>query len=275
MLPFAAHRSQDSRLSLVTLAAAGALLLLALTAAPAGASQGYEESLSVTQNGPAVVGQVVNFTASGQQPDVEQHAGGFALQVYAKVASADPTCAPSAMGENSTWGSDFANESHPVVGLWEGPGTSFSVPFKVLFERPGRMLLCAYSEWVTDTAATAQLTVEVAPGAAPAGAAPAPPAPTVSSGGSSIPPPPAVLTNTKRPRVTRAHNKLACAVGSWLGAPTNYAYAWLVNGRLQTGAHRSALRVTRAVIGRRVQCRVTASNAGAHAVALSAAYHVH
>ena len=43
----------------------------------------------------------------------------------------------------------------------EGLSLAFSLPVKVTIARPGPVLLCAYSTWVTDTAAGAQLTYTV------------------------------------------------------------------------------------------------------------------
>ena len=196
--------------------------------------------------------------------------------MFEKPQAIDPTCAPEYDGENNTWGSDLANEFHPVVGLWQGPGQSFSVPFKIVPDRAGPMLVCAYSVWsFGDTAAVAPpLTVEVA---AAAGSAPAPApgnsAPTVNS--APNPGPTARPADTTKPHVTRSGKKLTCNPGTWSGNPTGYAYGWLLNGHRQNGAHSRTLAVSHKLRGHKVQCSVTASNAGGQVTAVSSPFPVH
>jgi hypothetical protein len=143
------------------LVAAAALALPAIAAAPASATGSYPgETLTVAPNGPDVVGKVGNFVASGQQTDVDQYAGGFDLNVFAKDPTVDSTCAPDYVSEGNTGITE--PELRVVVGQWQGPGQTFSVPFKIQFNNsPGPVLLCAYSTWVTDTAAAAVLRFNV------------------------------------------------------------------------------------------------------------------
>src|SRR5581483_5944816 len=122
------------------------------------------ETLSLSQSASAVAGTATTFLASGQQTDVEDYAGGFDLNVFAKDPSVDPTCAPSYWEESNNTITD-PSEERVVIGDWEGMDTSFSTPFKLVFDQPGQVLLCAYSDWITDTAASAQLLVTVAPAA--------------------------------------------------------------------------------------------------------------
>jgi hypothetical protein len=247
------------------------LLAPAIAPATAGATGSYPgETLSLKQTGPAVVGAVTDFEASGQQTESETDPGGFNLQAFYKPPSVDSTCGASYEQENNTWGSDLANEVHPVVGDWQGTGPTFSVPFKIDFEKAGTELICAYSTWSYDTAAVAQLTVEVAAGSSPS--ATSNPTPTSNPAPSSGP---TVPTDTSKPRVTRSGEKLTCSPGSWAGSPTSYAYSWLLNGRIQTGDHAHTLRVSHKLRGHRVQCGVTASNAAGHSSAISSPYHVH
>ncbi len=261
------------------LIAAGALLLPAIAPPPTDATgPSYPgETLSLTQTSPAVVGVAANFEASGQQTDIEGFAGGFDLEVFDKPPSIDPTCAPTYLGENNTWGSDLANELHPVVGLYEGSGMSFSVPFKIVPERVGPILVCAYSDWATDTAAAAPpLTVEVT--AAPSsstspGSGSSPGSGVTNSGPSSGSP--TQPTDTSKPHVTRSGKKLTCSLGAWLGAPTTYTYSWMLNGRRQNRDHSRILRISHKLRGHSVQCSVTASNAAGQATAVSSPYHVH
>jgi hypothetical protein len=252
------------------------LALGAIVPVSAGATGSYAgETLSLKQTSPAAVGAVTNFEAGGQQTDVESYAGGFDLQVFYKPVSVDPTCAASYSGEYSSWGADLADEFHPVVGLWQGAASSFSVPFKIKFEKAGQMLVCAYSEWLTDTAAAAQLTVEVAGGSS-GNPGPAPnPTPTPSSTPSTNPATVVRPAVTSKPRVTRSGKKLVCSLGTWTNSPTTYSYGWLSNGRRLSADRARTLALNKRLRGHRVQCSVTASNAAGHTTALSPAYRVH
>jgi hypothetical protein len=258
------------RPALLATSAGIVLALAAIDPASAGATGSYPgETLSLKQTGPAAAGTVSNFEAFGQQTDVESDPGGFDLQVFDKPTSVDPTCGAEYDQENNTWGSDLANEFHPVVGDWQGAGTTFSVPFKISFEKPGPELICAYSTWAYDTAAAAQLTVEVAAGSSPSPAQN--PAPTAVSN----PGPSSVPADTTKPRVTRSGGKLTCSHGTWTGSPSSYAFGWLLNGHRQNGDHARTLEVSPRLRGHSVQCSVTASNAGGHTSAVSSPYHVH
>jgi hypothetical protein len=85
--------------------------------------------------------------------------------VWSKDPRVDSTCAPDFVSEGNASITD-QSERRVVVGLWEGAAPAFSVQFKVTFPTAGPQLLCAYSEWVTDTAAAAQLRLTVADPAA-------------------------------------------------------------------------------------------------------------
>ena len=100
----------------------GALGMLgsAVVASPAGATGSYPgETLSLAQNGPAVVGKAVNFLATGQQTDVADYAGGFALDVFEKDPSVDPTCSPSYWDESNDAITN-PSELHFIVGDCSG-----------------------------------------------------------------------------------------------------------------------------------------------------------
>lgn len=261
------HRFQLRRALLATPVGVGALALAAIAPASAGATGSYPgETLSLKQTGPATVGPVSSFEAFGQQTESETDAGGFALQVFYKPPSVDPTCGASYGEENNTWGADLANELHPVVGDWQGSGTTFSVPFKIEFDKPGAELICAYSTWSFDTAASAQLTVQVA------GAPGTSTTPTPTSTSTSAPLRP---SDTTKPRVSRSGTKLMCSPGTWASSPTSYSYSWLSNGHALAGAHAHALSVSHKLHGHRVQCSVTASNAVGRTTAISSPYRVH
>ena len=263
----AQHWIPSRRALLAGLAGAAALLMPAVAAGPAGATGPFwpGETLSLAQTSPAVLGQVTNFVASGTDPDIAHLTGGVTLEVFAKDPSIDPTCASSYIGEQSTNATEV-NERWVTMLLPEAsdqaPGP-FNVPFKIQFDRPGPTLLCAYSKSVlspdTDdgTLAAAQLPVNVGGGGTPLPTATAPGRPA----------------NTKKPHVRRS-GKLTCNPGTWSNSPTGYAYRWLVNGKSKHGASRRRLSVGRKLRGRKVQCKVTASNAAGRTTAVSRAYRV-
>jgi hypothetical protein len=234
----------------------GPLAVMAL-AAPAGATgPTYPgETLTVTQSAPAVVDQETGFVATGQQADVENDPLGFDFAALVKDASVDPTCSPSYTEEQTDALSDPTEQPVTAPTLFQGTDPTFSLSFKINFARPGTFLLCAYSEYLEDTAAAASVTVRVAP---------APP----------IPKPARKPANTKRPTITRSGARLTCGSGAWSNTPTRYAYAWLVNGRVKAGAHARTLSISRALRGHRLQCGVTASNANGATTARSNSYRV-
>ncbi len=239
------------------------LAVWALAAAPAGATGSYPgETLSLAQSGPAVAGQETTFIATGQQTDVNDYPGGFSLEVFAKNTNTDPTCSPSYPGEQQASLTD-PYEQWIVVGLWQGPGTTFSVPFKYNFPRTGQVILCAYSAYITDTAAAATLVANIT---SPGGTGPTGPGPTPPSTHHKP-------VNVHRPSIKRHGKALACGRGSWTGA-RSYAYAWLVNGHLKRGARKQRLAITKALKGRRVACRVTAANSVGRTTASSGSLRV-
>ena len=79
--------------------------------------------------------------------------------------------------------------------------------------------------------------------------------------------------NTKAPEVSGAPSPgstLTCARGTWTGTPTpEYAYSWLREGALITGAATSTYKVTEADAGYLLSCRVTATNSEGTSSALS------
>src|SRR5436305_1334683 len=92
---------------------------------------------------------------------------------------------------------DDANR--PRVGCLDGD-QPFSSPFRVVPAKAGPTLLCAYSDWASDTAAAAQITINAVGGALPG---PVPPLP--------LPPGPGKPVNTKKPKVARSGKKLTCS----------------------------------------------------------------
>jgi hypothetical protein len=72
----------------------------------------------------------------------------------------------------------------------------------------------------------------------------------------------------------RVGKKLACGPGSWANSPSGYSFSWLVNGKTKRGATGRTVRITRALRGKRAQCKVTAANAGGLATAVSRALRI-
>jgi len=175
---------------------------------------------------------------------------GFDFAAFVKDASVDPSCSPSFTGEQADALSDPTEQPVTDPTLFQGTDPTSSIPFELNFARPGRFLLCGYSEYLDDTAVAASVTVTVT---------------------NPLPLPPA---NTTRPSITRSGGRLTCRAGVWSSAPSRYGYAWFVSGRGQVGVHAQTLRISRALRGRRVQCGVTAFNAGGAATARSTSYRV-
>src|ERR1700756_5396569 len=136
-------------------------------AGSAGATGSYPgETLSLSLSGTAVLGTTTNFVASGNQTDVSQYNSGgtysaFDLEVYVKDPRVDPTCAADYSAENNAAISD-PSENQVVIGQGQGTATTFSIPFKATFARTGPVLVCAYSVYISDTAASAHLQINVA-----------------------------------------------------------------------------------------------------------------
>ena len=243
-----------------TLVAVAGLLALG-SAGPAQAAEGFELMLS----GPTapVAGQPVVVQAIGANPPPVEYPYMVWLSAVVLRPSAVPTCPESKGAANQlatgTGGAILTiaqREEVDELGL-------FSVPIGLTPLAPGPLLICAYSyNEVGFTLALASLTLDVtssAPAPPPAPAAPATPA---------APAAPAVPANVTPPRVSRSGRRLVCSPGTWSNDPSGYAYRWLVDGK--PGTRGRTLRVTRKLRGRRVQCSVTASNAGGGATAVSA-----
>jgi hypothetical protein len=118
-----------------------------------------------------VAGRITTIIASGTNTTNVTPAS-YELDMYAKDAKVDNTCAATADGEKNTLINDPANESQIAIGLDEGFGP-FTVPVKVNFNA-GHILLCGYSKWSFDTATSAELRITTtAAGQTPASGPPA------------------------------------------------------------------------------------------------------
>jgi hypothetical protein len=191
------------------------LFAFMVVAAPAGATgPTYPgETLNITQSAPAVVGLETGFVVTGQQSDIDDDPLGFDFAAFVKDASVDPACSPSFTEEEADALNDPTEQWVTAPTLFQGTDPTFGLSFKLNFARPGTFLVCAYSEYLDDTAAATSVTVKV---------------------NDPIPPPPPPMpkpADTKRPTITRSGECLTCRRGVWSGAPTRYAYTWFVSGR--------------------------------------------
>lgn len=268
---------------LLAVGAAGLLAPAVLTGTASATGTYPGETLSLAQDQPAVTGSAITFDAVGQQTDVEDYAGGFDLNVFAKDPSVDPTCAPSYPQEENASITD-PTEQQVVIGDWQGMDDTFDVPFKLVFGQPGQVLLCAYSDWITDTAASAQMLVNVTQastsGTTGTGSGGGTGSGTGTSTSTGTPatmakPLTAKPRNTSRPKIKRSGKVVTCTKGSWVNAPTAFAYRWLAGGHGLAHAHSSRLTVSHSLRGRRLQCSVKATNAAGTATAGSRSLIVH
>jgi hypothetical protein len=130
--------------------------------------------------------------------------------------------------------------------LPEGTGGPFSLrePYEPIGSGP--LQVCAYSEWRSEDAASAQANVQI----------------------TAAPRPPRLL---RAPVIHRSENELICSRGRWSGAPTRFTYRWRVAGG-HLGPARAGARyeITRVDRGHSVSCSVTARGPGGTTSATSA-----
>lgn len=246
-----------ARTSICALAATGVLGL----GASAGPALADSYSLDLTGPATAAVGQPVVFQATGQNPPPSEWWATSWIKAGAIPASVMPSCPAdqsSGIGVATGAGGDLLEIAMPPN---LDPTGAFNNVIGWTPRYAGDWLICGYQDdGVGYTLARDQLTVHVtAPSGQPGGQ------PTTPGGGPGAKP-----ANVKRPRVTRSAAKLACSPGTWSNNTGGYSYGWLVNGKAKKGASARKLRVSRALHGRKVQCKVTASGAGGKTTAVSA-----
>ena len=232
---------------------AAVIVALGAAAAPA-LGQTHTLNLSAPSS-TAVVGKTIIIQASGsneQEPIVDFSSYLTVVAIPTSVLSACPadySSGKQVARSTSAEGGEVLDEFHREE---EDAAGNFSMPVAYTPGLARRFLICGYTDdAATTTLATASLALTVE---AVAGSGPGPAAKPVS---------------VKRPRVRRSGRKLVCQRGSWSNSPSRYSYRWLVNGKRKPGAHRRTLRITSKLRGRKVQCRVTASNAAGATTALS------
>jgi hypothetical protein len=249
-------------------AAGGILIALGAAASPALADPGYTLNLSAPSS--AAVGQPVVIQASGSNPPTDFFSSWLAVHVI--PTSVLPTCPEDYMQAFQVASSTSAQGGEVVTnGQRENVDAAgnWSMPLVHTPTMSGRFLICGYTnDGATYTFTTASLSLNAQGGAAPGSSTPGP----VQSPGSAPEQGTARPANVSKPRVTRSGRKLVCNRGRWSSGPTRFSYAWLVNGKAKKGARRQKLPITRKLRGRRVQCKVTASNAAGSSTVASARY---
>jgi hypothetical protein len=238
-------------------AAGGVLVALGVGAAPA---LGGTYTLNLSAPPATGVGQATVIQASGSNPPDDFFYSW--LDVSAIPTSVLSTCPSGYLNAYQVASSTYAQGGEVVAnGQREDVDAAgnFSMPIVFTPTKPGQFLICGYTnDGATTTLASSSLILSVQGSADPGTGPPA-----------SQPAPVARPANLTRPRLTRSARKLVCSRGSWSNGPSRYSYRWLVNGKRKRGATGRTLAVTRALRGRRVQCRVAASNAAGTAAALS------
>lgn len=220
-------------------------------APPVGASGAYAgETLRLALSGRAVQGEETIFVATGQQTDIPKYPGGFGLDVFAKDVSESRTCSPSYLGEEQA-STHATFEQQIVFGLPQGTAKTFNVHFVYTFPRTGQVVVCAYSTWVTDTAASAALSINIVPASA------------------SVSP-----VNAVMPKVAELDNLLICHRGTWKDA-VSYAFAWSTNGSPDLADTDEIVTVSSSIKEKKVVCTVTAYNSAASNTASSPPFLVH
>jgi hypothetical protein len=148
------RRATLSALAVVLL---GLLVLPGLATAAEYTSPLYPHSkLSLRLAGKPAAGKVTTLVASGTNSDGEVD---FGLEVFAKLVREDPSCAATYDEELNSSINEPGESSIFESAEAEGLG-SFTVPIKASFN-PVKVLICAYSTYVTDTAANASLVFTV------------------------------------------------------------------------------------------------------------------
>jgi hypothetical protein len=196
---------------------------------------------------------------------------GFDIYVFVKNADADPTCAADFDTESANATHSGGNESwvSPPGGFQVGYGPAYSAPFKITFTGAGNYLLCGYVQGDFSTFAAGQLRGVVSGGSTPKPTPTPTPLPTPTPTPTPASAKPDVIFH---PWITRKRHVLTCHPGTWANQPTSRAYRWSVKGRGKAVASGRTLKVRRSLRGRKLVCRVTASNAAGRATASSPAF---
>ena len=152
-------RTRRSRTLRAALLAVTALAAFAAVQASAYTSPYYPGSkLSLAVHGKPTTKRLTTIVAEGKNST--DLPGGLDLEAFAKRPGLDPTCSKTYTGEVSR---SLGNPTESVI--YGDPSAEpsvgpFRVPMKVAF-RKGHVLVCGYSVYVTDTAASSHVEFKV------------------------------------------------------------------------------------------------------------------
>jgi hypothetical protein len=258
-------------------ATAAVAAALAVGAAPALAGT-YTLNLAMPSS--ATVGQPLIIQATGSNPADDFFSSWLDVAaIPTSVLSACPAGYLNASQVASSTSSQGGENVATALREDVDSAGNFAMPIAWTPGTAGHFLICAYTnDGATGTLTTASKVIDVQSAAAPTpGPTPSPsPSPSPAPGPTGASPAPvssapAVVKPSAmtRPTVRRTGKKLTCSGGSWANNPSTYTYNWLINGKAKRGATSRTMRITRALRGKRAQCRVTASNVGGSATAVS------
>jgi hypothetical protein len=232
----------------------GLLIGAAPVATADGTAPDYPGSnVTVAVTGSKAAGQLIYIVASGSNKKTSLgtpiNYGLYVILVNQKLLPGP--CASSMETElNNISADQRAGRQLNFEQYNEGESGPFTIKVPYTPEGAGMLLVCAYSEYVTDDAAWASTTAVITAKGAPS-----------PSGG-------AAPANTARPKLTRHGRRLVCARGSWSGHPSSYNFHWKLAGKVSSDK-RSTLTLPAKPHGRAV-CTVTARNAAGSRSASSA-----
>jgi hypothetical protein len=236
--------SRQLKVGLALCLSVGVLIDAAPAAASAdGTSPDYPgSSVHVSISGPEAAGHLLYIVATGSNQMTSLgtpiNYGLYVILVNQKLLPGP--CASSMETELNNISSDQgAGRQLNYEQYNEGESGAFTIKVPYTPGGGGTLLVCAYSEYVTDDAAWGSTTAAVSGKG--------------SSSGGGVP------DNTVRPYVTRHGDSLTCARGSWSGHPSSYSFRWRLGGKTST-QRRNTLTLPAKAHGTAV-CTVTARNA--------------
>ena len=263
-----------------SLATVGAVLGVLGGAAAATPALGATYALNLSAPSTTSVGQPIAIQATGVKPPPDQFWYADWIELVAIPTSTVPVCPYGAQDGAQI----AANSGGKIIDIALKPNSDAAGNFAntAAYTPPamGKILICGYmyNEQGDTLTKSADLAVDVSsagPGPAPP---PAAPAGGTGAGPAATPSAPAPTTakpsNVERPRVSRSGATLTCKPGTWANDPDGYAFGWRVDGAAKRGATGRKLALKGRLRGRKVQCSVTASNAGGTITAVSRAMRV-
>jgi hypothetical protein len=237
-------RTRDAKAGLALCLSVGLLIGAAPAATADGTAPDYPGSnVRVSVTGAKTAGHLIYIVASGTNKltslGTPINYGLYVILVNQKLLPGP--CASSMETEvDNISAEQGAGRQLNYEQYNEGESGPFTIKVPYTPEGAGTLLVCAYSEYVTDDAAWASTTAVITAKSSPSGgAAPA---------------------NTARPKLSRHGRRLVCARGKWTGHPSSYSFRWKLGGKANGDKH-STLRLSAKPHGSAI-CTVTARNAG-------------